>query len=120
MSFEAKEQTGLNKVVVYSKEGCHLCERVIEELQKLINDRLFEFSVKDITADPELFDRYKNIIPVLTIDGNVRLAGEALANPNTIEDVLRKAISLVKTDSEQKSASSSELRDTPLLKRKGE
>jgi hypothetical protein len=98
-----KKETGLNKVVVYSKEGCHLCERVIEELQKLRNDRLFEFSVKDITTDPELFERYRNMIPVLTIDDNVRLAGETLANPNTIGDVLRKAIFPAEIDSKRKS-----------------
>jgi hypothetical protein len=89
---EAKEQAGLNEVVVYSKEGCHLCERVVAELLKLRNERLFEVSIKDITADTVLFERYRNIIPVLAIDGKVRLAGAMLANPNTVEDVLRKAI----------------------------
>jgi len=82
----------LNEVVVYSKEGCHLCERVIAELQKLRNERLFEISVKDITSDPVLFERYRNMIPVIVIDGRVSLAGAVLTNPNTIENVLRKAI----------------------------
>ena len=79
-------------VVVYSKDGCHLCERVIAELWKLRKERLFEISVKDITADPELLERFRNIIPVVMIDNEVRLAGAVLANQNSLEDVLRKAL----------------------------
>ncbi len=82
----------MNKVVVYSNEGCHLCERVVTELEKLRNERPFEISIKDITTDSDLLEHYRNIIPVIVIDGKVRLAGEMLANPNTIEDVLRKAV----------------------------
>jgi glutaredoxin len=82
----------LTNVLVYSKEGCHLCERVVTVLWKLRSERLFEISVKDITMDSELFERYRNIIPVVTIDGKIRLAGATLANPNTLESVLRKAL----------------------------
>ena len=82
----------MTDVVVYSKEGCHLCERVVTELEKLRKERPFELSTKDITTDSEVFERYRNIIPVIVIDGKVRLAGETLANPNTIEDVLRRAV----------------------------
>ena len=103
----------MNKIVVYSKEGCHLCERVITELQKLRNERVFEVSVKDITTDSELFERYKNIIPVVVIDGKVRLAGTLLANPKTIEDVLRKAVFSMNFEQEPDSKSH-------LLKIRGE
>ena len=108
----------MNEVVVYSKEGCHLCERVITELQKLRNERLFEISIKDITTDSELFERYRNMIPVLLIDGKVRLAGAMLANPNTIEDVLRKAVFSMNFDEE--SDGSSGYRNPPLPKNGGE
>ena len=108
----------MNEVVVYSKEGCHLCERVITELQKLRSERLFEISIKDITTDSELFERYRNTIPVLLIDGKVRLAGAMLANPNTIEDVLRKAVFSMNFDEE--SDGSSGYRNPPLPKNGGE
>ena len=82
----------MTEVVVYSKEGCHLCERVISELGSLKNELLLEISVTDITSDSELFERYRNIIPAIAINGKVRLAGAILTNPNTLRDVLRKAL----------------------------
>jgi glutaredoxin len=82
----------LSSVVVYTKDGCHLCERVIAQLLKLRSEQSFEISIKDITTDSRLFERYKNIIPVVAINGKVRLAGAALANPNTLEDALRRAL----------------------------
>jgi glutaredoxin len=80
----------LHKVVLYTKDGCHLCERVLTELLKLRDEQSFEISIKDITTDSQLFERYKNIIPVVEVDGKVRLAGAALSNPNTLESALRK------------------------------
>ena len=82
----------MTDVIVYSKDGCHLCERVVAELWKLRSERFFEISVRDIATDPELFEAYRNIIPVVAIDGKVKLAGATLSNPNTLEDVLRRAI----------------------------
>lgn len=82
----------MTRVVVYSKEGCHLCERVIAELWKLRNELSFEIALKDITTDSELYERYRNLIPVIVIDGMVRLAGETLTNPITLRDVLWKTL----------------------------
>jgi hypothetical protein len=82
----------LRRVVVYTKEGCHLCDNVIAELEKLSGESAFEISTFDITCDNDLFERYKNVIPVLEIDGMIRLAGAALSNPKTLENALRKAL----------------------------
>ncbi len=82
----------MHKVVLYTKDGCHLCERVLTELLKLRDEQSFEISIKDITTDSQLFERYKNIIPVVEVDGKIRLAGAALSNPNTLEDALRKVL----------------------------
>ena len=83
----------MTKIVVYTKEGCHLCERVISELQKLSMERPFEISTLDITSNPELFQKYKDIVPVVSVDGEVKLGGSILANPNTLSMVLRNALS---------------------------
>jgi hypothetical protein len=72
-------------------------------LHKLKNERPFEVSIRDITGDPELFERYKNMIPVLVINGKTRLAGTMLANPNTLENVLRKAVFSMDISFEQQS-----------------
>ena len=83
----------MHKVVLYTKDGCHLCERVLTELLKLTDAQSFDISIKDITTDSKLFDSYRNIIPVVEVDGKVRLAGAALSNPNTLEGTLRKVLS---------------------------
>lgn len=82
----------MRKVVIYTREGCHLCERVIAELDKLSKMHSFEVSIRDITIDLELFERYRNIVPVVSIDGVVRFTAESLANPRALEDSLRKAL----------------------------
>jgi len=79
-------------VKVYTKDGCHLCDNVISALHKLRLQQSFEVSTKDITTEPRLFERYKNIIPVVEIDGKIRLGGSALSNPNTLESTLRRAL----------------------------
>jgi len=70
-----------------------LCERVITQLESLNRAHSFDLSSQDIAADPELYERYRNIIPVVAVDGKVRLAGAALSNPRTLESKLRRALS---------------------------
>ena len=77
---------------MYTKEGCHLCENVISVLRKLSSEHPLDISAQNITVSTELFERYKNVIPVVEIDGKVRLGGSALSNHKTLEDVLRKAL----------------------------
>ena len=82
----------LTDVVVYTKQGCHLCERVIAKLEELNSQGSIRIAMRDITQDQDLFQGYKYLIPVVAVDGKVRLAGAVLANPITLEDVLRRAI----------------------------
>lgn len=82
----------MSTVVVYTKDGCHLYERVTVELLKLGRERSFEISIIDITTNSRLLERYQNVIPVVAVDGKVRLAGAALAKPNTLEDTLRRVL----------------------------
>ncbi|MGD0422422.1 MAG: glutaredoxin family protein [Candidatus Bathyarchaeia archaeon] len=82
----------MRKIVVYSKSGCHLCEKVISELEKLRSDEGFELTTQDITSDPKLYERYRNLIPVVTVDGTVKLAGVALSNSIILKSTLKKAI----------------------------
>jgi hypothetical protein len=56
-------------------------------------ERPLEISTLDITSNPELFQKYKDIIPVVSVDGEVKLGGSVLANPNTLSMVLRNALS---------------------------
>ena len=82
----------MTQVVVYTKEGCYLCETVISTLQKLALESPLEITTRDITSSADLFERYKYVIPVVEIDGKVRLGGSTLSNHNTLEDTLRRAV----------------------------
>ena len=82
----------MTTVVVYTKDGCHLCEHVIDTLQKLASERPLDISTRDILENPEMYERYKYAIPILEIDGKITLGGSMLSNRNTLETVLRRAL----------------------------
>jgi glutaredoxin len=82
----------LTEVILYTKAGCHLCERVLEKLEELNVDGSFKISTRDITQSKELFERYQYLIPVVEVDGKIRLAGASLSNTNTLNGILRKAV----------------------------
>lgn len=51
-------------LIFYSKPGCHLCDGLKEKLDQL--DHLpLQIEVRDITQNPEWFERYQYEIPVL-------------------------------------------------------
>lgn len=55
-------------VEMYSKSECHLCDVAKEVVERVRASVPFEFHVIDIEADPELFERYKERVPVVVID----------------------------------------------------
>ena len=58
-------------VTVFSNNGCHLCEEVIETLSSLTSRYHLQVSVVDIDDDPKLHDRFWDTIPAVQIDGKV-------------------------------------------------
>jgi len=54
--------------VVYSRQGCHLCELLIEELLPLI-DGHGELVVRDIDTRDDWREAYDRRVPVLEMDG---------------------------------------------------
>ncbi len=56
-------------VTVVSKEGCHLCEKVIEALRPISSRQDFELRVLDINEDEALHDKYFLTIPVVLVHG---------------------------------------------------
>lgn len=57
------------KITIYSKPDCHLCDLakdVIERCRKKVD---FTLEVVDISQNPEFFERYRNDIPVILLDG---------------------------------------------------
>lgn len=82
----------MTKVIVYTKEGCHLCERVIAQLEKMNSTHAFEISIQDITPGSDLFERYKDKIPVISVDGEVRFTAESISSGMNLENSLRSVL----------------------------
>ena len=58
-----------SKVVLYGAEGCHLCERAQATVVEAQQELGFELEEVAIDGDAELEARYRELIPVLEIDG---------------------------------------------------
>jgi glutaredoxin len=56
-------------VAVYYGHGCHLCERALERVRRLHAELGFELEEVSIDGDAELERRYRELIPVVEIDG---------------------------------------------------
>jgi len=56
-------------VVLYTKPGCGLCEKMKEAMQRAGVDDLYTLQEVDIEQDTELYARYRYDIPVLCING---------------------------------------------------
>ncbi len=59
------------ETVIYTRQGCHLCQEAEDLLQRHgLNPRLV-----DIDAAPELRKKYDQCVPVVVIDGKERFRG---------------------------------------------
>jgi glutaredoxin len=57
------------EVTVYSRQGCHLCDVVKEQLARLQQRAAFTWREIDIDSDPALLARYNDEVPVVFLDG---------------------------------------------------
>lgn len=57
------------RVVLYTKPGCGLCEKMKAEMSRAGCAGLYTLEEVDIESEPELFARYQYEIPVLFING---------------------------------------------------
>lgn len=58
-----------HEVILYSRNGCHLCEVVKESLERLEHRALFTWREVDIDQDEALRQKYTNEVPVVFING---------------------------------------------------
>jgi glutaredoxin len=56
-------------VVVYRADGCHLCEAALEVVAEVRAEVAFELEIIDIGGDPALEAAYRQLLPVVEIDG---------------------------------------------------
>jgi hypothetical protein len=65
------------RLVLYEREGCHLCEEARVLLDKMLGP--YGYTRVDIDADDDLILRYGFRIPVVALDGVDRLEGPMTA-----------------------------------------
>ena len=80
----------LHRIVVYSKVGCHLCERAIAVLRS--SPANLELQVTDIANDPKIFKEYYLSIPVVEINGEVLFQASDINKCDDIEKKLREIL----------------------------
>ena len=72
----------VHSITVFSKDGCHLCERAIDTLRDLSVYNSFDLEIIDISKDKEIFERYALKIPVVRLDGKDVFEVEQIALPD--------------------------------------
>ena len=55
------------RLILYSKQGCHLCAGLQEKLEQIENID-FQLEVRDIASREDWFAAYQYEVPVLTFD----------------------------------------------------
>jgi glutaredoxin len=63
------------RVVMYTRQGCHLCEEAWELLEKLRPGFGFELELVDVDGQSDLAKLYGEKVPVVVIAGKERLWG---------------------------------------------
>jgi hypothetical protein len=87
--------TPLPELVLYSREGCHLCEEARAIVQGLLEDRaargrrVAALHERDIATDPALERQFFTTIPVLELGGQrLELATSPARIRQFLDDVL--------------------------------
>jgi glutaredoxin len=65
----------LVEVVMYTRQGCHLCDDAWKMLEDLRQRNRLHLTQVDVDDAPELQQRYGNRVPVLVIEGKERMWG---------------------------------------------
>lgn len=61
----------LSGLVLYVREGCHLCEQFLVELSVDVGPAVEQLRVLDVDRDADLAVRFGLRVPVLELDGDV-------------------------------------------------
>lgn len=57
------------RVIIYTRPGCHLCDEAKQVMKSADCENEYTLSEVNIETDPDLLQRYRFEIPVITVDG---------------------------------------------------
>jgi glutaredoxin len=61
--------------VLYTRQGCHLCEDAWRLLEKEQKRHQFQLDVVDVDTERKLVEQFGDLVPVVTVNGQVRFRG---------------------------------------------
>ena len=77
-------------IEIMTKSDCCLCDDAKEIIEQVIAEMPAELKTTDIESDPELFERYKEKIPVVLINGEESFVYKV--HPITLRKKLEKIL----------------------------
>src|SRR5262249_20463683 len=78
--------TASHRLTVYSRQGCHLCDVMIDAVRAACAGRASSLEIVDVDSSAELASRYGAKVPVLLVDGR------EICHFHLDEDVLVRAL----------------------------
>ena len=61
----------MNHLVVYNRDGCHLCENMLSALYQLQDELSLTIEPIDIDDNPVLRDKYNDDVPVVSFNNEI-------------------------------------------------
>ena len=55
----------MTQLKVYIRQGCHLCDDLLAQLQQLKSEYSFEFQTIDVDSHPELVKQHGTKVPIV-------------------------------------------------------
>jgi hypothetical protein len=80
------EAAAVPRVVLYHRDGCHLCDDALAVLDRERRRHGFTLEVVDVDGDPGLVDAFGDHVPVVAVNGRVRFRG--VINPVLLRRLL--------------------------------
>ena len=59
------------ELVIYTRDGCHLCDALLDELTQFCSKNPYTFSIIEISDDTLLEQRYGTKVPVVTYQDDI-------------------------------------------------
>lgn len=59
------------ELVVYTRDGCHLCDALLDELTQFCSKNPYTFSIIEISGDDLLEQHYGTKVPVVTYQDDI-------------------------------------------------
>jgi len=87
------------QVVLYTAAGCDLCARALEVVRGIQDELEFDLELVDIGGEPRLEARYRELIPVVEIDGE--RAFTYFVDANALRERVRLAVLSTKSGEPQ-------------------